>query len=837
MHGLDSGTSGSSLSSSSNRLFSASSSYLSSLYESQRETLGQPKAIPDSIKRYLRYGSHTSSPESRIQSLRERGLLRSSSFRYKSRTDGDKPYFENLKYRSLKREASNASIQSEIVTSKFEPPRALLLSRSNSDAAYRYGRQVRKISIASENESSTTQPDSSCDSSSSVGLDSDWESINAAMCFESNSEQGRAQTPIRDFACKNGNAEATSPVYDEVESPSRPLSITVQSIVNPELNCSFCPEKSVTEQDCISLSTVSNASDFTEEFKRSSCGTTLSSKTSSHSINSESSFHSSNTKSSYDSHEPNNEMLSNSSLKHFSAQDYQHVFDKLKRSAVYQDAYTAELIRLLCWNARDGYIQVLAKTLADCIIRFALEDIKARKLAASIVNVTPEPECRKSRSPEVRRKEPKETVCNSCCSQLQTNVDLFTFAELEAKQIMSDVFEEVYQCELVLETKPFKFKSEFLLKTKNVPQKLKVKRSSPSGKKIISVPTSCEKSVKWLEEKQCFQTLLTVEFAENKDRINQDSKIELNSKNLLFHSMHDRDFDNSDSRLVECVVDDIIPVTRSFSTSFIETCNQPSNSCFKTAGSLVRSYSLDSFFTLTCQITSDPMAFNKSFTAVPYNRVKNSEGKSKFLSQLSTVERYPNEDDKQLLKGSNTGLNSSLDGFENLSISSGKSDFGSSSSLDDCDAIEAELLEQSKITDRPHFVSYRSRIEDKNDALPEKRVPFELKPDMISPPLHENGEIDDSSQTSLDDENLNAETPEKNDPTSSISRFKTDFAEGKIEPPVGDDSRNQSETDPAPERAKTSDTPINGKKQSKTFDWYIGENAMEQRRSESIFLK
>ena len=848
LHANESTTSGSSLSSSTTRLSTASSGYLLSLYETHREKLGHPRAVPDSIKRYFTYGQSTSSlPGRKTPILRHRKSFESIDSSEKFTDDEDKKdkklNLTSSLMASLKKPALDKlpSDNSETEPKYYSSSPELSLNFTSSDLTPS-SRKVCRLNIASSEKSDVLRNrilSESMQSTSSSDLNSDWETISLSLFNDLDSET-EENNISRDADITQDDSEQTSleslvssTEFDERISndarstaSGKPMSINIQFIVNPNLKRARLSNQVETCKSYDSFST------STDELIARAENFEVLELISNNSGSQVDHFNRLDNLSSYDtsdcmsgvSVDENFPINSNYDAPRLLAERFDTICEKLLNSGLFRSEDISEMLDQIDQTNRDA-IHVYAGTLAQCAITFALQDVEAllackeesqantdSLLQAEVYNL--------------------ENVTDDSNLPSSSMSNVIGFADLKAQNILTDAYENLYGFE---QERPKSYTTEFSFST-CAARRLKLSESNKHYQNNRCLPETGVTVIKWLERKRCYRTVFSVRFQDKSHfkQSNLDSLTHIDGPTTgaaLALQRHDENnilVTQPRIRSVECVVDDLILISRSLSTSLIDKHDDTLLNA--DASYLPRASSHDSFFTLTCQPLTNFANLDEQFIAVPVKRRRNEERESGVF--LSTSERMSSEDD-DFPNPSRVALNDDLSTFENLSLSSDTTDFSSSSTMDNCDSFEAELLEKSKIFDRPHFVSHKSRIEEINDSIPQQAsIPFELKPDLK--PLTINEEEEDELK-SLGSFNANAIESESQYEESHYEDAAS-TAEAKTKDTV-DDSTENTKTDEEDEDKLPEEYPRKkkisslGRRETKSFDWYIGEDLLEQRRS------
>jgi len=853
LHANESSTSGSSLSSSTTRLSSGSSSYLLSLYETHREKLGHPRTIPDSIRRYFKYKHATpfSSFPSTPQSIPStpHALTKQRSEESTGSIETSFSYADEIALKTT----LPANDRSKLFTPdpKFQTLSPKIPLSCNSTPKTHFPRQTCKLILAKTVDGGTIAADAQdnvfrepIQSDSSFEISSDWESLSLSALSDVDTDYNELCNSVKASQLSQDTEELHTPrrvssesslsseinVDNKTNFRSKPMSIDIHFVVNPLLKRTHLTSQT---EMCKSFDSFSTNTD--ELIARAQSFKELNILTGSSRLNSEI-YDQSSDVSSVDT----SELLSEKS---FESDPYvnanantllDRLGENLRNSGlpVIQNENKADLIALFSQSMFE-FIQVFANTLAQCIVDFAVldaasmliasnkienfdinEDLKPLQKAVDVVNF--------DFDDEVNR------------TDIYSAADLVNFSDIQTEKILTEVLNNVFDERKESGSSLTMQKTE-LFYTIPITQYISLDIKKEFDKLTVtnqSVSSSSKTVIRWLERKGCYRTVFSVQFKDNESAIwDPYENPRLDFKDDFredFVGSKTLDFNPLNYRLVECVVDDLIPITRSFSTGFIDNCY---DSALLDKPPRQRSASLDSFFTLTCKPVSSNASLDKQFIAVPVNRLKSPAGESGVFLSSSTVERFSSEDDNSSDKVEEFDK---FYAFENISISSGATDF-SSSSVDDCDIIQAELLEKSKISDRPHFVSHKSRIDEMNESVPQNvSVPFELKPELVS--LQEKDEEDDDKSL----ESFNAALENEShyeDAFSTTGAAETalqDLPENAAVNTISAAAEESALKDV--QNNKTRKISIVGKKGAKSFDWYVGEDLVEQRRSKLWFL-
>ena len=780
--------------------------------------MGHPRTIPDSIRRYFKHKQATPflSPLSTSQSLTKQ-TFESTDFSDKSLSDADEPKHSK---------AVPIPNPPEPKFQTFSPKIPLICNSSPNTPS---SRQASKLILANSNIDSFEDQvfSSSNKSDSSFEVNSVWESLSLSdrsnadadyneICNSVTSnpiqENKELQNPRRVSSESSLSSKSDA---DKLDSISKPMSIDVHFIVNPLLKRSHLTSQT---EMCKSFDSFSTNTD--ELIARAQNFKGLDILSNSSKPNSEIFDQS------FNSSVDTNELLSENSFVQDPDEKMEYlegntecIEEKRQISGLCQNNDNSNLIKQ--FNRQMLRLaQVFANTLAQCIIDFALLDA-VRKLHSKIEVTEPK---RKFSEDLATFDDDNNRIVNFSAA------DLISFSNLQTEQILADVLNNVI-VEKQTDRPSFEMqKTEFSFTTPTT-QYLSLGGKQFDRKNVTnySVPSSSKTVIKWLEKKTCYRTVFSVQF---KNRFEPEDASVFGDFREDFAGSMTLDFNPLNFRLVECVVDDLIPITRSFSTGFIDKRNE--SALLDRLPSRFRASSLDSFFTLTCKPTSSTASLNKQFSAVPVDRLKCPFGESGVFLSSSTGERFSSEDEAPIRSRMKESENFSA--FENVSISSGATDFSSSSTMDDCDIIQAELLEKSKISDRPHFVSHKSRIDEANESIPKSMsVPFELKPELM-PFQEKEEEEEDDEEKSLESFNAGLECESHYEDafstTGAVETSLQDLPENSV---ANTDSVKPEEADPISkdtQRNKNRKISSVGRKGAKSFDWYVGEDLVEQRRSE-----
>ena len=836
LHANGSSTSGSSLSSSNTRLSSGSSSYLLSLYETHRENLGNPKTISDSIRRYFKYKSNAPhlSPQSPHTASRMQNYdSESAHASEKSLSDTEDSFFEKLvpvKASALKNRIQTFSPKMPLTCPEspntFLTRQACKLILAKSDANEAPTDKAVSKTIHSDASFEIPPEPESIGLSSSNDFDQDCnEFCNSALADSLQDDEG-LRTPRR-VSSDSSLSSLSSNEQKQNAIPKR-MSIDIQFVVNPLLKRSHLTSQA---EMCKSFDSFSTNTD--ELIARAQNFDQLQVLSDSSSQNSEF-FEPSSNVSSINT----DEILSEKSFEHSHVEPIESCITELVKQTeeklqnpdtlAFQIHNEQELFKIRLAHSSHNFLSVFAGTMAQCIVNFAIVDAYQKLLKDKLL--------------EEKTSVKNKSEINSdfiCCNESALHRDqnfvsiVKNSLDSQPERILTDVLNNVLSKERDCKLKQ---KSEIFFPTSTT-QYLTLGLSSnnkDTNAPNHSVSSSSKTVIRWLEKKGCYRTVFSVQFKDKDSEIR--NPYDVSSSNQLENLRADLDesmtldFNPLNFCLVECVVDDLIPITRSLSTGFIDRYD---DSLKSERSPRIRASSFDSFFTLTCKPTSSNENLDKQFIAVPVvDRLKSPGGESGVFLSTSTVGHFLSEDDEATINNKND-QSDALAAVESISISSGTTDFSSSSTSDDCDIIQAELLEKSKISERPHFVSHKSRIDEINESVPRNMsVPFQLKPELTVFPEEE----EDSDNKSLESfgATVDLESQYEDASSTTVAEAKLNGSpENSVVKTTKDSTKN--ETTNGQEATRKRKISIFKKPGSNTFDWYVGEDLVEQRRSKFYY--
>ena len=792
--------------SSTSQLSTPPSSNILSLYESHREKLGYPPALPDSIKRFLRYPPTPNFGLTGKFPLRHANSFNSSHLKLESQRDDDDKLIGNKLDRAttsrIKKLSSSTSLplpanstDDDLVSYQTSTPK-LELSSSESCGTFLRERRPVKQNMASPSIARCEQRSETF--TSSCGTESDWESISISKLSDYvGTKKEMSNLSQLDYNDNKQNFEILQsslvPKDETAKSNFKSLSISTQSCINPELKRSR-NRKLPTNSD---TSSTENCGKNDFRLDPQAC------------LTNKESLQEQSIKTEIDaavrlSDDSNNNgdndfILMNQRI----SKTPSSLCKMLDGSGIDHDDVT-KLISLI-QASQTQMLQVFANTLAKCVVGFALQD--ASKFQAKKANKEFSIRNHADVSKALDLKEFQN--CAKCESIIRKRIEIVCFAQCQTSEIISNAY-EILKNYTPKDCRTTLFRSEITFNTREA-QRLRLNDFSKVFEKKKIFSNGPKTTVVWNEEKNSYQTLLTVELKENQELGKENGfASEVKSISRLIGQSSLRKTTNLP--IVECVVEDIIPVNRSFSTGFndgVDHFSADSWPGLKNSPRLVRASSFDSYFTLTCEITDHGRTFEDGFFAVPIRDIKTTETQSTSLPPI----RFEHLLSKSDICSTSEDSEKSLDTFERSSISSIESDLASSL-LDECKNFEAELLQHQKFTDRPHFVSHKSRIDESQSAIePVVSVPFELKPEQTS--------------TSEERSESSAFEPITDDDTSQYTEAMSTISASADDAPAKTPEQ-ESKASSAENADQVFD--LSPKKKHRPYDWYIGEE-LERRRS------
>ncbi|CAK8676619.1 unnamed protein product [Clavelina lepadiformis] len=216
-------------------------------------------------------------------------------------------------------------------------------------------------------------------------------------------------------------------------------------------------------------------------------------------------------------------------------------------------------------------------------------------------------------------------ACDRCASEIfRKCVNIVNFAETEAKRIISNALEMLQETDVSVRRDKLaggivdNAISSALLAVKIVDNKTTVANVTGSFDRTERSQTT----VQWLEPQKYFRSVVSIQ-VKDVAKENQSSAIcaqkENGSRKNAIHEKYPKTQVSGEDQLtskqfIECTIEELIPVTRSFSTNFLDSPTEP------VGRTLMRSTSHDSFFTLVCKPMLDQEHDDNEFIVEPMKR-------------------------------------------------------------------------------------------------------------------------------------------------------------------------------------------------------------------------